>query len=64
MAEMFARGVPMENLQEEELDRDDRIQQRVPPGHAFFPADFGDRLIVELAGPLLLELPHHFAKIV
>ena len=64
MAEVLTRRIAMKDLQEEELDRDDGIQPCLSPGHALFPADLCDRLIVELAGPLLLELTHHFAKIV
>jgi hypothetical protein len=64
MAQVFARRIAVKDLQEEELDRHDRMENSFSPDHALFPAHLCDRLLVELPRPLVLELTHHFAKIV
>lgn len=40
-----------------------RIQDGFPPGRALFPANLLHSLILQLAGPLMLELPHDFSDI-
>ena len=53
----------MQDLQAENFDGDHRRQDGLLPPHTFFPADFGNRLVVQLARPVLLELTYYFAKI-
>ena len=59
----FTSRIAVQDLQQENLDCDDRRQDGLPPPHAFFPADFSNGFVAQLTGPLLLELTHKSAKI-
>jgi len=53
---MFAGRIAVQNLQEEDLDGDHRIEQRLDPRHLRIPAGGRDCLGLKLAGPVQLEL--------
>ena len=53
---MLASRISMQNLKHENLNRDDRIQQRIDPGHFAITTSIGDALFAEFFGPILLEL--------
>jgi hypothetical protein len=59
MGHMCAGGVSMQNLKEENLYRDDRIEHRPDPRHPAIMTRLGDSFGVKLFGPILLELTNH-----
>src|SRR3990172_9124946 len=52
---MFAGRVAVQNLQKEDLDRDDRIEGRIVPRHAGRATSLGDRCGRQFFRPVLLE---------
>ena len=53
---MFAGRIAVKDLQEEDLNGDHGIEQRAEPRHLRVLASIGNRLAVELVGPVQLEL--------
>jgi hypothetical protein len=53
---MFAGSIAMQNLQEEDLNGDNGIEHRLQPRHLRVLARGGNRLAVELVGPVQFEL--------
>lgn len=46
----------MQNLKEEDLNRDDGIEHGVQPGHAAITTSFRDAVFVKFLDPILLEV--------
>jgi len=55
VGQMFAGRVAVQDLQEEDLDRDDRIERRIVPRHACLATGPSDRGGREFFCPTLLE---------
>ena len=61
---MLACRVAVQNLQKKHLDRDDRVEHRIVPGHACLAASLGDRVHGKFVCSVLLEATNNIRNTV